>query len=647
MKQGTIDGTLSRRSFLTGAAAAGALAAASGLAGCAPTQGEPMSETGKGGGAGIYEARAQVQAGDLCVHVAYDGEAITKVDVVEYTDYPTIVMLPSAQTVADRIVEAQSTNVDAVSGATLASMAVMTAVRDCLDQAGAKGFDAMPDAPEVTPGEDVEVDVLVVGSGAGGNTATLAAAYADFNGVDSGLKVMMIEKLGFVGGTSVLSGGGVFASAPIDQPPTEQAISEIMEILQDRNTLPVNESIVRKLMNVAGQNVLDLQALGCAYDVSGRTSYSVIEGLGIGDTPDTVVGTTAPTSTCVYSPTPLCHSVGITPFNWGMAHELFDFFEKRREVAANVEVRVNTAAKEILTDESGAVVGVKVADPEHEYTIYAKKVILATGGITKNPDLVAKYAPKDVNTIPWCSAGDTGDAVTMCEPLGAQVVGDHLLGYLGTNARYGAWGDYGPFHYGGAASIHVNIEGKRYENELFVDPIVGGFGGNLCYTHLMDQPEGRGFGIVDSSHPFVSFLQNSIITDCVWSADTIEGLAEQIGVPAENLTATIDAYNQSRDSGVVDEFGTPVEHMIAMNTPPYYACANNGCAVGGLVGLKCNEDFQLLGADDEPIPNLYGVGEVVYGGNIVTTHEGGWGVGVSLHGGRIAGEHAKAAILGA
>ena len=119
---------ISRRSLIQGAglaAGAAALAAVPALADEAPEANGPKP--------GIYEAERLTQAGYVTVHaqVAEDG-SIASVAIVKDTSYPALVMRPAAEEVARQIVEAQSTEVDGVAGATLSTYAVKDAVRDCL-----------------------------------------------------------------------------------------------------------------------------------------------------------------------------------------------------------------------------------------------------------------------------------------------------------------------------------------------------------------------------------------------------------------------------------------------------------------------------------------------------------------------------------
>ncbi|MDO4548653.1 MAG: FAD-binding protein [Clostridia bacterium] len=126
----------------------------------------------------------------------------------------------------------------------------------------------------------------------------------------------------------------------------------------------------------------------------------------------------------------------------------------------------------------------------------------------------------------------------------------------------------------------------------------------------------------------------------------MEGLAEEIGVPADNLTATIEAYNAAYDAGEGVEFDVSNENMLPVRTAPFYAVALNPVAIGSLVGLVVTENCEVINNSGDVVENLYAVGEMCQGGNIATIYGGLSGVGTAIHTGRIAGEHAKDAIRG-
>lgn len=158
--------------------------------------------------------------GAVTVAVTVDESGIKNIEIAECTEEPKMIAdaaLP--QLIAD-VMEYQTVNVDAVSGATFASMAFKDAVTDALKQAGnSDGFQDKAVYPAVTVA-DAETDVLVIGGGGAGAMAAMAIKDSDFTGKDSGLNVILVEKLGFLGGSTMLAGGSIGAAVPSTAPST-------------------------------------------------------------------------------------------------------------------------------------------------------------------------------------------------------------------------------------------------------------------------------------------------------------------------------------------------------------------------------------------------------------------------------------------
>lgn len=125
---------------------------------------------------GVYTAQAKGNNGDVKVEVEFSPDAIVKVTVTDHQETPGL-SAPAIEKIPQRIVDGQTLNVDAVSGATNTSNAILEAVADCVTQAGgeAEGLKAK-EAQANTAVEEMDADVVVVGGGASGSGAALAAA---------------------------------------------------------------------------------------------------------------------------------------------------------------------------------------------------------------------------------------------------------------------------------------------------------------------------------------------------------------------------------------------------------------------------------------------------------------------------------------
>lgn len=563
---------------------------------------------------GIYEATALGFRENVTVHVKVDESSILAVDVVKCGEYPQTLVQPALDQVPAAIVEHQSVNVDGVTGATLTSWAIKTATKDALEQAGgAEAFLEAPAKAEIVEGEDVTVDVLVVGAGGAGSMAALGAIYEDFNGVENGKSVMLIEKQGFIGGSTMLSGGGFIAPSSLDanEETLAATVEKAKQIAARKNSGEVNEAMLERMVRSMSDTVIKLQQMGLGLDTTTRYPQEQASGF---------------TNLSPYEE-------AVTPPPYWPGYQLGIFWERRFD-RTSIDLRLNTKALELIV-EDGAVVGVKVQDKTSTYNVYAKAVVLATGGFSQNRELIEKYAPANVGAIPFSNGGSTGDGIVMAEAVDAQIVGNQLLGYTGSDIRYGIWDDFSPkFRRRVDGSVHVNAEGLRYADDTLGDD-------NIEFDNVMAQPGGYAWGIVDSNNKVAPALANTRHTSLVFKADTLEELAEQIGVPADAFVDTITRYNEAQASGQDAEFGSPNAKLRPVLQAPFYAYRINPIALSSLVGLKVTENFEVVNTSGEVVKGLYAAGDMCFGGNLLTTYQGAWGVATALYTGRLAGESAR------
>ena len=128
-----------------------------------------------------------------------------------------------------------------------------------------------------------------------------------------------------------------------------------------------------------------------------------------------------------------------------------------------IEIRYNTPATELLTDEEGRINGIKVEGPSGEYTIDTTAVILATGGYESNPEMIAEYGNpglKNIHLAP--SQGNMGDGIVMAKKLGAGLVNMDLIQLSCAVAPFSIQMQM-PIKNNGV--VFINKEGKRFTNE--------------------------------------------------------------------------------------------------------------------------------------------------------------------------------------
>ncbi len=282
---------------------------------------------------------------------------------------------------------------------------------------------------------------------------------------------------------------------------------------------------------------------------------------------------------------------------------------------AGVEIRFNTPACQLVTDDAGKVTGV-IVKGEGGYEQYncAKGVVLATGGYEFNQQMLKERCrPRGVPGA-WLTGafGNTGDGLQMGIAVGAaedefpqpiMLDPEQLMPYL-----------------------RVNKLGKRFTPEY--EPY-----GHLAMA-IQAQPGTYDFYVVDGA---IAEKIDKIWTpssSCygpkeVWvgaatsenalKADTLEELAELMEVPADDFVATINRWNEMAAAGKDEDFNFPGEMMMTIDTPPFYATkehADGLCTAGGLlVDTAC----RVLDKERQPIEGLFAAG-IVSGGMFYNTY---------------------------
>lgn len=187
--------------------------------------------------------------------------------------------------------------------------------------------------------------------------------------------------------------------------------------------------------------------------------------------------------------------------------------------------------------------------------------------------------------------------------------------------------------------MFVNKEGKRFINE-----------DNTRYAISMaelQQTDGQMWLIVDSSAIAGDDSRNELINKLLndghsVKADTLDELAEKIGVDADTLKATVEAYNAGMTSGK-DEFGKATSEDSTILQAPFYASLRTPTVHYTMGGIQIDTDAHVLNAEGSIVPGLYAAGEVasgIHGNNRL----GGNAYPDIITFGRIAGTNAAAEV---
>ena len=559
-------------------------------------------------------------AGSIEVAVTVDENGVvTNVEVTKNGDTAGI-SDPAVQTIPGRIVEMQSANVEAVSGATYTSEAIMAATLDAVTKAGLDvAAWSEKKVVEVEKGADVvlEADVVIVGAGGAGLAAAVQAN-------QNGSTVIVLEKMGKVGGNTILAGGAM--NAVNDR--SEQAIA-YNDSVEWHFTQTMNGGdnqgdpvLVHTLVSNAYAGVEWLMDLGMEFQDETAGLFTVTGGLW-----------------------PRAHKP-VMPLGQGFFATYMNYIDSHE----GVDVMLNTCANELMVDESGRVCGV-VATGETGNTVTVKArngVIMATGGFAASVELRSafntQWADLGATIKSTNHAGATGDGIKMMQKLGADFVqmgniqllplGDPVTGSLAGNIEHDV-----------ETRIFVNKEGNRFVNE-------GGRRDDMTNA-LFAQTDAYMWIVMDSdTYPTGDELNNfgETINQLVeagraFKGETLEELAEKIGVPAENLVAAVTEFNRHAEggdlAGTPDEFGRTL-YSTPIDNGPFYAAARVPTVHHTMGGVRINQYCQVINENGQIIPGLYAAGEVT-GGIHGSNRLGGNALTDTVVFGRIAGDSASQA----
>ena len=306
-------------------------------------------------------------------------------------------------------------------------------------------------------------------------------------------------------------------------------------------------------------------------------------------------------------------------------------------VAQGVELYLETKAEELIM-EDGRVTGAILTNAKGEkVTVKANKgVVMATGGFSANVEMRVKYNGQwsDIGETMKTnnSEGATGDGITMGLAAGANLVGMEWIQLMPLNPVSGG-GISGYVN----SSLYFNKEGERFVAEDERRDVLAA--GALAQTDklffiLCDAEEAALRGRTEQ------VLGYMVSAGMMYTGNTIAELAENCGVPAEALEATVAKFNESVAADTKDEFGRTTWES-AIDVGPFYASSFSPCVHHTMGGLQINENTEVLDVNGNVIPGFYAAGEVT-GGIHGTNRVGGNAVPDALCFGKIAGANAAA-----
>ena len=603
--------------------AALAVALAMGLAGCEGLKGStkdtaqaPVARAAATAmKAGVYTQAAEGMHGPLVVEVTLSERKIEKVAIKSQNETAGLSDLALAE-LPGRIVAAQSVAIDAVSGSTMTSNAILAAVGKAIEAAGGKVDEFMvkdePKAAAKAPEAerepalasalpaswDLSYDVVVVGGGFAGLAAAQSAA-------THGAKTVLVEKMPFVGGNSQIN-GGVYAAYT----------SKLAADFQKKFNLVPDTAEKHIQDTLKGGDYMGDPALvkNLVYGSPFYLDMLLSNGLKVRES------LTRPGGHYGYRTYTTVNGVGADIVQ----------VQKKMVKEAGVEVLTLTKMTKIYREAKGEgrVVGIQVETKDGLKTIRAKKgLILATGGFSANVEMRQKQVPTLNATLPTTNhVGATGEGISMAQEIGANTIQmSYIQLYPFANPNNGVLDAFAviPFSGPSAGIVYVDVNGKRYVNE--------GERRDVCSKAAQDSAGFPTFSIfgeeIYRKGGFITEGQmaDGIKADRIFKADTLEELAAEINKRAYkggkiNMSGAVLAQTIATHNGYVaalkdPDFGKRIDKgvMMTIEKGPYYAIPQWPSVHHTMGGLAITPKTEVQDVWGKVIPGLYAAGEVTGG----------------------------------
>lgn len=551
-----------------------------------------------------YTGEATGFGGALKVEVAVTDGHIDEIKVLEQSETETIGGM-ALNLLPGMVVDAQSTNIDGVTGASVTTEAFFKAVNAALTAAGIDPATLVPveankDGVET---EELTCDVVVVGAGGAGMTAALKAN-------EQGYDVIVLEKQAFVGGATAMSSGSTIASGSKYQALSgiEDSAEEFFNYLMEYGDYENDGTPAWLLANNSGYAVDWLSdTMGIGYDekMTGRARTAVGGGS-------------------------------------GLAQNLYNALQ-----AKNVPVMLNTRAYK-LTDTDGRVDGVLARDvlTGKEYVINAKAVLLATGGYCNAPELLGEEFKNPAYVLSGSKA-NTADGLYMALEYDAVLQNMDHVAMSGSGINRGDKGQHTrratASIYKNTGAIVVNQDGQRIANEtdpskemvpamrqqersfILMDKATFDFYAETCVS--------AGYFTQEQLDQWLS--ENGTGVTVFAHGDTLEEVAARVNVDAAGLAATVERYNGFVAAGEDTDFGHAVSAPIGEG--PYYLVEQVLRYSTTMGGLTIDANLNVVNSMNKPVEGLFAAGEII-GGVFGAYFPASCGVGWAVTSGVLAGE---------
>lgn len=568
---------------------------------------------------GSYSGAGAGMGGDVNVKVTVEDGQIVSIEVGDHNETPGI-SDPAIEQIPAAIIEAQSTEVAAVSGATITSEAIMYAVASALS--GETEEAVAVEIPFEQP------DVIVIGAGMAGLSAAVRAS-------ELGANVLIFEQMARVGGSAAVAGGSIVGAETIIE--KEAGIEDSIDLLyEDFGRLGgegnYNPEVARKFAERAGTAIDWLDTFVGVNFGDRMPTYGSYEPLNVNR-----VHYAVPENGDVSRST----GDGGTGFISALKAKLDEYI-----AGGTACLLMQTPVTDIVI-ENGVITGVIANINGEETVIHAPSTIIATGGYGHNEAWLKEFNFTNVATSTPASAGGAG--FDFARKAGAVFTGmDFCTAYGGAIPVTGFTKSLAANLYTNPGPIWVGLNGERFTDETRADSKVRSDAWTaaeenkvfIVYNEQAINPDMPMItGATDAAATLAELIEEG---EFVYKADTVAELAQKAGINEAALVKTIETYNSDCEAGVDSLFGREA-NLVAMEEGPYYAIMTIPYVLITSGGPRINADAQMLNADGEVIPGAYLAGEIVGMANVCGhTTIGGIGHGNCATWGMIAAENAVA-----
>lgn len=453
---------------------------------------------------------------------------------------------------------------------------------------------------------DTQVPLVIVGAGAAGLCAALAAK-------EAGIHAVVVERDAVPAGSTALSAGLIPAAGTRFQ--RAKGI--------DDNAGLFAADIRRKAKGEADRDVVGAMAAGAAPLVEWLADryglpFEVVDNFNY----------------------PGHSAMRMHGLPGRTGRELIDRLRDAAE-ANDIVILTRSTAERLVADSEGRIRGVEIARRNGgRESIGCLALVLACNGFGGNPELVRRYIPDMAGALYFGHPGNRGDAVVWGDALGAQL--SHLGAYQGHGSvatPHNILITWAVIMQGG---IQVNGEGRRFCDETR--------GYSEQAAEVLRQPGGFAWSVFDAriaevARQFDDFRQAES-ADAFLTANTIENLASAMRVPVAVLSAEWNDVETLKTANGEDRYGRKFEVDQACN-PPFHAVKVTGALFHTQGGLAIDTKGRVKRRDGTGFLNLFAAGGAAAGvsGPSAAGYLSGNGLLTATVLGRLTGETAAEQIL--